>query len=230
MTIVLIIIGALLSLAGGIWFLVVAFRQSVVWGLVVIFVPFASLVFLVKYWQDAKASFFVQLIGTVIYFAGAWNMITARLEGRPVASGPVAVWQRHDRTPSPSFDGQPDRNERPTPVTHAEPGASEPAPSESTSANDSEAPTPEAPTPSRLARHEAGEPDAPAKPQRIRLSAARTHIGEPMRITGTNDLVREGTLRQVDGDDLLFDRRLQGGTMSFHMHAKDIARLESLAN
>lgn len=228
MTIVLIIIGALVSLVGGIWFLVVAFRQSVVWGLVVIFVPFASLVFLVKYWRDAKASFFVQLIGTVIYFAGAWNIITARIEGQSAPSGPVAVREHHDgaRASLGNHAGD-DLTPAPAPVPGPAHTASEPAAAESAG---QATPAPSAPPPSRLARHEAGEPDGPTKPQRVRLSAARSHVGERMRITGNNHVVREGTLREVDGDDLLFDRRLQGGTMSFHMHAKDIARLESLGN
>ena len=224
MSIALIIIGALASLVGGIWFLVVAFRQSVVWGLVVIFVPFASLVFLVKYWREAKTSFFVQLIGSVIYVAGAWNMISAKFEGRPMPSGPIASWEHHDSSRARRDNGHDDYMPAPTDQPKAAPETA------NESADGEPASTPAVPPASRLARHEAREPDSPAKPHRIRLSTARAHIGEPMRITGTNDVVREGTLRKVDGDDLFFERRLQGGTMSFTMRTQDIARLESLAN
>ena len=59
-------IGGIISLIGGIWFLVVAFRQSVWWGLGSIFIPFVSLIFLIMHWADAKKPFFVSLLGAVI--------------------------------------------------------------------------------------------------------------------------------------------------------------------
>jgi uncharacterized membrane protein len=59
-------IGGLVALIGGIWFLVVAFRQSVWWGLGSIFIPFVSLIFLIIHWADAKKPFFVWLLGAVI--------------------------------------------------------------------------------------------------------------------------------------------------------------------
>ena len=43
---VLIVVGFMISLVGSIMFLVVAFRQSVPWGLAVLLLPFAALVFL----------------------------------------------------------------------------------------------------------------------------------------------------------------------------------------
>lgn len=68
---IIFIIGALISLIGGIWFLVVAFRQSIWWGLGSIFIPFVSLIFLIIHWGDAKKPFFVSLLGAVIIVAVA---------------------------------------------------------------------------------------------------------------------------------------------------------------
>ena len=59
-------IGGIISLIGGIWFLVVAFRQTIWWGLGSIFIPFVSIVFLIMHWADAKKPFFVSLLGAVI--------------------------------------------------------------------------------------------------------------------------------------------------------------------
>jgi hypothetical protein len=64
--IVMLGFGALAAFAGSIWFLVVAFQESVQWGLLCLFVPFASLVFVVKYYDRALVPFIVQLVGSFI--------------------------------------------------------------------------------------------------------------------------------------------------------------------
>ena len=59
-------IGLLISVIGGIWFLVVAFRETIWWGLGSLFIPFVALIFLIMHWGDAKNPFFVSLLGVVI--------------------------------------------------------------------------------------------------------------------------------------------------------------------
>ena len=71
---VLLAIGAIVSLIGGIWFLVVAFRASVWWGLGCIFIPFVSLVFLIMHWGEAAKPFFVSLLGAALIAAVALMM------------------------------------------------------------------------------------------------------------------------------------------------------------
>ena len=63
---ILIGLGLLLTLIGGVWGIVVAFRRSLIWGLCYLFVPFAALVFLVVAWADAKRAFFVNTIGVLL--------------------------------------------------------------------------------------------------------------------------------------------------------------------
>ena len=60
------IIGAIISVFGGIWLLVVAFRQTIWWGLGSLFIPIVALVFLIMHWGDAAKPFFVSLLGAVI--------------------------------------------------------------------------------------------------------------------------------------------------------------------
>lgn len=55
--------GFILMLVGGLFFLIAAFRESVLWGLAVLFLPFVSLIFLILHWSRAKDSFFLQLYG-----------------------------------------------------------------------------------------------------------------------------------------------------------------------
>jgi hypothetical protein len=62
----LFFVGALISIVGGLWLLLVAFRESVAWGLGVLFVPFASLVFVFRHWGVAKWPFLFSLLGGLL--------------------------------------------------------------------------------------------------------------------------------------------------------------------
>jgi hypothetical protein len=54
---VLAVIAWLIALVGGIWGLIVAFQESVAWGLLSMFVPCAHYVFVVKFWDRATKLF-----------------------------------------------------------------------------------------------------------------------------------------------------------------------------
>ena len=66
---ILIGLGLLLTVIGGVWGIVVAFRRSVLWGLCYLFVPFAALVFIAVAWADAKKAFLVNLAGVLLMAA-----------------------------------------------------------------------------------------------------------------------------------------------------------------
>lgn len=68
--VLLIFIGVLCYLVGHIALLVAAFKESIVWGLCVLFVPFAGLVFIIKYWEAAKQPFLCSIVGGVLMGAG----------------------------------------------------------------------------------------------------------------------------------------------------------------
>ena len=68
---ILMAVGMLVALIGGTWFFVVAFRESVLWGLGCIFVPFVSLIFLIMHWDEAGKPFLIKLAGIVPMVAGA---------------------------------------------------------------------------------------------------------------------------------------------------------------
>jgi len=59
-------VGSLVIFAGGLWLLLLGFQQSLAWGLGMLFVPFASLVFAVKYWSIARRPFWVQVAGIAV--------------------------------------------------------------------------------------------------------------------------------------------------------------------
>lgn len=59
----LLILGLVLAFIGGLWFLVAAFRESVLWGLACLFIPIVQLFFLIVHWDEAKKPFLLQLLG-----------------------------------------------------------------------------------------------------------------------------------------------------------------------
>ncbi len=61
---VVLLLGCLVNLGAFLWSCVLCGRRSVVWLLAFLLVPFAGLVFLVKFWSEAKRPFFLSLVGT----------------------------------------------------------------------------------------------------------------------------------------------------------------------
>ena len=78
---IIFVIGGIVSLIGGIWFLVVAFRQGILWGIGCIILPIVALVFLIMYWGDTVKPFFVSLLGAVLLFIAA-IMMPGMMPGR----------------------------------------------------------------------------------------------------------------------------------------------------
>lgn len=67
---ILVIVGVIIMIVGGIMLLIVAFKESIWWGLGSIFVPIVALVFLIMHWQKAKKSFFIWLAGFAVSILG----------------------------------------------------------------------------------------------------------------------------------------------------------------
>ena len=63
MATVLLFVGLAIGLVGGIWLLVVAFQESVWWGIGCLLLPIVSLIFVILHWQEAKKPFLIQLAG-----------------------------------------------------------------------------------------------------------------------------------------------------------------------
>lgn len=65
---IVLLLGALISFVGGIWFLVVAFQESVLWGLAILVFPIMSFVFLFIHADRAMVPFLVQIWGVSMIF------------------------------------------------------------------------------------------------------------------------------------------------------------------
>jgi hypothetical protein len=66
----LIVIGSVLGFIAGIWLLVVAFRQSILWGLACLLIPFVSLLFVIVHWSEARSPFLLSLLALVPIILG----------------------------------------------------------------------------------------------------------------------------------------------------------------
>ncbi|MBW4653970.1 MAG: tetratricopeptide repeat protein [Kaiparowitsia implicata GSE-PSE-MK54-09C] len=69
---VLVIVGGLMSASGNVWGLVLAFQDSILWGLAYLLIPFAALVFILKRWSRAGArnAFWLQFVGAGVSMLG----------------------------------------------------------------------------------------------------------------------------------------------------------------
>lgn len=66
----LIVVGIIIALVGGIMFLIVAFKESVVWAIGCLVIPLVSFIFLFKHWSKASKPFFIQMGGVLIASIG----------------------------------------------------------------------------------------------------------------------------------------------------------------
>lgn len=65
------VVGMILGFVGGIWIVVLAFKESVLWGLGSLFVPFVALIFVILHWDVAKKPFFISLASIPCYILAA---------------------------------------------------------------------------------------------------------------------------------------------------------------
>ncbi|MFH1560904.1 MAG: hypothetical protein ABID84_05830 [Chloroflexota bacterium] len=63
-------LGVATYMAGGIWMIILAFRESVGCGLLYLFMPFYSLYYLFSRWDEMRKPFIVFVVGIVMLIVG----------------------------------------------------------------------------------------------------------------------------------------------------------------
>lgn len=89
----LMLLGGLLGLVSSLWMLVAAFNESLVWGLCVLLVPFAALVFLIARWSAARNPFLLSLFAVGLMFGG---VALASGNMTPDSPGMQALMEKYD--------------------------------------------------------------------------------------------------------------------------------------
>jgi hypothetical protein len=101
----LLCIGLLISGVGGLWLIFVAFRESVAWGLGILFVPFASIVFICRHWDVAKRPFLFSLLSGLLMAPAFGNW--GEMSKQPVIAEAVARF-KNQQTSAPAADQKPE--------------------------------------------------------------------------------------------------------------------------
>ena len=75
-------VGLGIFIIGGIGLLIAAFRTNILWGLAVLFIAPAAIIYLILHWQDAKGPFKTQVFGFLImavfaYMNGGRSSVTS---------------------------------------------------------------------------------------------------------------------------------------------------------
>ncbi|MBI3722648.1 hypothetical protein HY251_01640 [bacterium] len=64
------LVGLVLLIVGGIWLFIEGLRESILWAIGMLFIPFVSLIFVISHWETAKRPFLTQLGGWVLVILG----------------------------------------------------------------------------------------------------------------------------------------------------------------
>jgi hypothetical protein len=64
-------IGLLIAMVGAIWIVVIAFQESVLWGLGCFFIPCVALYYVITHWEKTKKPFLIEVVGGVICAIGS---------------------------------------------------------------------------------------------------------------------------------------------------------------
>lgn len=209
--VVLLVVGGLIAVVGSLMVVVAAFRVSTTWGLLVLFVPFAGLVFLFQYWTEARRGFLISVGGVVLVIISMFLM-PVLLAGRGMAE----LQEQMDQTPTFStrsetpagFQAQPAVSPTPTPDAFQE-ALPTPSPSPTPRPRPTRAPTPTPPPEDEYA-----------------LSRAADHVGERLIVRLHRGGEFTGRLLEVTDTGLKFERRLATGMMSFTLPSERIRSLQ----
>jgi hypothetical protein len=118
------LLGFVLSFAGYIWGLVLAFQQETVWGLLYFFIPCAGFVFHIKYWSNLKIrkAFLVQCAGLLMFLLGGFTTYVFHgKDFKPSSQSGVNGQQGSSEQSPTSFPS--DFNTSPSPIQEQSPTA-----------------------------------------------------------------------------------------------------------
>lgn len=98
--ILLLVAGLIASLIGSVMFMIAAFRESVGWGLAVLFIPFASLFFMVKFWDEVKQSVAISFGGGAVIVLAVLMVPDDKVASpRAIAKEPARVERSSEEKP-----------------------------------------------------------------------------------------------------------------------------------
>jgi hypothetical protein len=228
-------------------FLVAAFRVSLKWGLLVLLVPFAGLVFVFAHWTEAKRGFLISLAGGVLCPIAGFMLVSGAMAGMGEQMAEQMAQQMEQEMArqmeqanaqqqgtssvsmteidtAPAASGSPDEvaSTYGTIETRST-GAAE----RHGSAEPAGGPIPLNPLDSLPDGSESDGEDGGVARVSIPVRSAHSHIGERLEFVRTDGRIFRAELVAVDGGRLRIKRDVPGGTMVYPVPRSEIAKLRS---
>lgn len=207
----LLAIGGILSLGGWVMLLVLGFKKSIGWGVTILFLSWLIVplvVFLVKYWSEARTGFFLMIVGTIASGVGWFAVVGS------VATSAMADFESFDLT-------QPE-------VEVTEPLAPTPEEEAAPIVSDEELPSP---VPEELPEEVipliSPTPSQPAVPvgtvlgERVEwrplidTASLSAYVGELVELHLRDETTLRVTLDAIEGDSLRVTQRVGGGALGY---------------
>jgi len=220
---ILIAVGGIVSLVGMVILLIAAFRISLGWGLALLFLSWLVVplvIFLVKYWAEARTGFLISVGGWVLTGIG-WFVFAGSIASMAMAEFENFEFQEPESADTPLFETTTETGEwnDEESVTTAGPVPTEiPAPTPS-------------PTPMPAEEYEelqASLAESAAKQKIISFEQAREHIGEYVKISLKDGSSATIFIDSIDRGRLHVTQRVGGGSVSYSVQRSDIKELRLL--
>lgn len=237
-----LILGMVLALASGIWFLVIAFKENVWWGFGCMLVPFAALVFVILYFRKAWLPFAVNLLASFIIASSVMSSMPSEGGLNSITQTQIELQQQVERGEITEAQAEAEtsrmlesimRGEKYTPgevdeqeVTQVTPAVPEVTEETLEKAQESHREAREKWNKQWKDRYKNTLQQKELGYKPVKLTDAKQHLENNVRITTRSGQVREGTLLNVMDDKLVVGRQTANGVFSYDIDNKDISAVE----
>lgn len=230
-----------------IWLVVVAFKESAGWGLLVLFLsPITAIVFAIKFWQESKRPFLVYMgsgvasLGILVAMFSAMGGFAMMSMAQQMNQGDVSeeqvavmIEQTMDKWEDSGLLDEEEQQQ--LDVMRQELHNLREEAEHETAPPPVEVPSIQA-DPDPAARQlrvvpPKAEPQAEAPPVRsgrISVKAATGHVGEFVRAVTRDEREHIGRIVRADGNSILLETHLSAGTFSYELTAREIDTLDLL--
>ena len=219
----LLAIGGILSLGGWVMLMVLGFKKSMGWGLVILFLSWLIvplIVFLAKYWAEAKPGFFLLLTGTLASAIGWFALVGS------MATSAMAEFESFDLTQpevaqvEPEVSPAEEESELPVSAGGDEPYQPAAEPVEAEDLTPSPTPLPQ-PTPAGTVLGERVE----WRPL-VDLASLPAYEGELVELVMRDGTRLRVTLDAVERDVLQVTQRVGGGALGYTVKRSQIVEIQ----
>lgn len=221
----------IVSFVASFWLMVLAFKRHVAWGLAVLFVPFAIVVYAIKHWSESRKPFLISLgsgvASTVLMFV-VLGMSAAAIAGEMAALQQQAESQQTIDEPEIDSEPPPVRQVgRSTPSVEDVLGRHPEAGTRPTTSGSATLALPSVTTNGTSAPNAAFDMSELTRDgfAPVALTQAKNLVGRDARVVASDGRVHRGALVKADGRSVEIERAFNGGTLVVEFRKPEIKTL-----